>query len=119
MRVLRDGVVSARTMPGIGSAPVCMAWSTNQSRYWSSMRSGRAATSTFSRYQTACHGKAASSISVWTTIILPANRPDWLEPEPCRAHDGPDHVRPLRVDRLAAHGELVPHAGSRGATWWR
>ena len=100
MRVFRDGVVSARTMPGIGSAPVCMAWSTYQSRYRSSMRSGPRLEATFSRYHVANHGKAASSMSVWTMIIFPANRPDWIEPEPCREADGPDHVLPLRVDRL-------------------
>ena len=100
MRVFRDGVVSARTMPGIGSAPVCMAWSTYQSRYRSSMRSGPRLVATFSRYQVANHGKAASSMSVWTTIIFPANRPDGIEPEPCREAERPDHVLPLRVDRL-------------------
>lgn len=36
MRVLRAGVVSVIAIPGIGSAPVCIAWSTNHRRYRSS-----------------------------------------------------------------------------------
>ena len=48
-------------------------------------------------------------MSVWTMIIFPANRPDGIEPEPWRDAERPDHVLPLRVDRLAAHRELVPH----------
>ena len=88
MRVLRAGVVSAMTRPAIGSALVCMAWSTNQSRYWSSMLVAEVVDDR-SRYQAAMYGKAASSISVWTTIILPAKRPLWIEPVPWYAMRGP------------------------------